>query len=448
MKAFFNKYYKNLFLANRLFVGLAISAILFLLSFFFTWLGVVPVIFFSGIVVLTAVDILMLYGTKKGVFAKRQAPERLSNGDDNELDIYIESFYPFNIFAGVIDEVPHQFQKRDVWFELKLSSREQKQVKYLLRPVKRGEYEFGNVLVYVRSPLGMIMRRYSFEQAETLPVYPSFLLMRKYELMAISHRLNEMGIKRMRRLGNSMEFEQIKNYVPGDDYRTLNWLATARRGELMVNSYTEEKSQYVYCVIDKSRVMKMPFEGMSLLDYSINASLVLSSVALLKEDKAGLITIAERIGAVIPAERKATQLNKIMEVLYKEKTRYLESNIELLYNTIRKTIKQRSLVMYFTNYESMSAMQRQLPVLKQIAKFHLLVIVFFENTELKALSEEPAKDIEGIYIKTIAGKFAYEKKLIVRELARHGIQAILTAPGDLTVNTINRYLEIKAGQKI
>lgn len=448
MKAFFNKYYKNLFLANRLFVGLAISAILFLLSFFFTWLGVVPVIFFSGIVVLTAVDILMLYGTKKGVFAKRQAPERLSNGDDNELDIYIESFYPFNIFAGVIDEVPHQFQKRDVWFELKLSSREQKQVKYLLRPVKRGEYEFGNVLVYVRSPLGMIMRRYCFEQAETLPVYPSFLLMRKYELMAISHRLNEMGIKRMRRLGNSMEFEQIKNYVPGDDYRTLNWLATARRGELMVNSYTEEKSQHVYCVIDKSRVMKMPFEGMSLLDYSINASLVLSSVALLKEDKAGLITIAERMGAVIPAERKVTQLNKIMEVLYKEKTRYLESNIELLYNTIRKTIKQRSLVMYFTNYESMSAMQRQLPVLKQIAKFHLLVIVFFENTELKALSEEPAKDIEGIYIKTIAGKFAYEKKLIVRELARHGIQAILTAPKDLTVNTINRYLEIKAGQKI
>jgi uncharacterized protein (DUF58 family) len=448
VKAFFNKYYKNLFLANRLFAGLAISAILFLLSFFFTWLGVVPIIFFSGIVVLTAVDILMLYGTKKGVFAKRQAPERLSNGDDNELDIYIESFYPFNIFAGVIDEVPHQFQKRDVWFELKLSSREQKQVKYLLRPVKRGEYEFGNVLVYVRSPLGMIMRRYSFEQAETLPVYPSFLLMRKYELMAISHRLNEMGIKRMRRLGNSMEFEQIKNYVPGDDYRTLNWLATARRGELMVNSYTEEKSQHVYCVIDKSRVMKMPFEGMSLLDYSINASLVLSSVALLKEDKAGLITIAERMGAVIPAERKVTQLNKIMEVLYKEKTRYLESNIELLYNTIRKTIKQRSLVMYFTNYESMSAMQRQLPVLKQIAKFHLLVIVFFENTELKALSEEPAKDIEGIYIKTIAGKFAYEKKLIVRELARHGIQAILTAPKDLTVNTINRYLEIKAGQKI
>ena len=119
-----------------------------------------------------------------------------------------------------------------------------------------------------------------------------------------------------------MEFEQVKNYVPGDDYRTINWKATARRGDLMVNSYTDEKSQHVYCIIDKSRAMKMPFEGLSLLDYAINASLVLSNIALLKEDKAGLITVAEKIGAVIPAERRPTQINKILEVLYKEKTRY------------------------------------------------------------------------------------------------------------------------------
>jgi len=215
-----------------------------------------------------------------------------------------------------------------------------------------------------------------------------------------------------------------------------------------VNTYTEERSQHVYCVIDKSRAMKMPFEGLSLLDYAINASLVLSSVALLKEDKAGIITISDRKGAVVAADKRPTQLNKIMEVLYREKTRYLETNMELLYNTIRGTLKQRSLVVFFTNFESMSALERQLPFLKRIAKFHLLVMVFFENTELKNLSEESASNVEGIYIKTIAEKFVYEKKLIVRELARHGIQSILTAPKNVTVNTINRYLELKANQKI
>ena len=281
-----------------------------------------------------------------------------------------------------------------------------------------------------------------------MPVYPSFLQMRKYELMAISNQLSEIGIKKIRRLGHSLEFEQVKNYVPGDDYRTINWKATARQGNLMVNNYTDEKSQHVYCIIEKSRVMKMPFEGLSLLDYAINASLVLSSVALIKEDKAGLITVAEKIGAVLPADRRPTQLNKILEVLYKEKTRYLETNMELLYTTIRSVIKQRSLVVFFTNFESMSALHRQLPILKRIAKFHLLLVVFFENTELKVLTEKPAKDVEDIYIKTIAEKFAYDKKLIVKELSKNNIQSILSTPQNLTVNTINKYLELKARQKI
>lgn len=429
-------------------MGLGCVVVLFLLSFFFPWLGDIPVIFFWLVILLFIIDIVMLYRLPKGIFAKRISPERLSNGDENEVSIYIESNYLFAIDVEIIDEIPHQFQKRDVLFKTTLTSRQHKLLNYLLRPIKRGEYEFGWLRVYVQSPLKLVSRRFNFEQAETLPVYPSFLQMRKYELMAISNRLNEIGIKKIRRLGHSMEFEQIKNYVAGDDYRTLNWKATARQGNLMVNSYTEEKSQHVYCVIDKSRAMKMPFEGLSLLDYAINASLVLSSVALLKEDKAGLITISDKKGAVIPAEKRPTQLNKIMEVLYREKTRYLETNMELLYTTIRNTLKQRSLVVFFTNFESASALERQLPYLKRIAKFHLLVMVFFENTELKALSEEPASDVEGIYIKTIAEKFVYEKKLMVKELARHGIQSILTAPQNVTVNAINRYLELKARQKI
>jgi len=151
---------------------------------------------------------------------------------------------------------------------------------------------------------------------------------------------------------------------------------------------------------------------------------------------------------VLPADKRPGQLNKILDVLYKEKTRYMETNMELLYSTIRNTIKQRSLVVFFTNYESISALNRQLPYLKRIAQFHLLLVVFFENTELKTLSEKHAADVEGIYVKTIAEKFANDKKLIVRELSKHGIQSILSTPQNLTVNTINRYLELKAKQMI
>ena len=447
MKPIF-QFFKTLFLTKQLFAGLAISSVFYLFSFFFPWLGILPSLFFWSLIALLLLDILLLYRLKNGIFATREAPERLSNSDDNEIGIYVESFYPFKVKAGIIDELPAQFQKRDLWIKASLVSRQNKIINYIVRPTKRGEYEFGNIHVYVQSPLQLIRRRYTFQQTTILPVYPSFLQMRKYELMAISNRLTDVGIKKIRRLGHSLEFEQIKNYVAGDDYRSVNWKASARKGELMVNAFTDEKAQHVYNIIDKSRAMKMPFDGLSLLDYAVNASLVLSNVALLKEDKAGLITVSKKIGAVVKADRKPMHLNKIMEVLYKEKSGFLETNMEALYIAIRSNIKQRSLLIFYTNFESLSAMQRQLPVLKRIAKFHLLLVVFFENTELKALSNSPANNVEEIYVQTVAAKFAYEKKQIVKELTRNGIQSILTSPKNLTVNSVNKYLEIKARQSI
>ncbi|SMC72618.1 DUF58 domain-containing protein [Pedobacter africanus] len=448
MKHLIRKYYTDLFLGKRFFAATGLCVTLFLFSFFLPWLGDLPYICFCVFVLLVLLDLLLLYRTKRGVFVRRDLPERLSNGDDNELYIYIENFYSFAVRLGIIDEIPFQFQKRDLWFKSSLKAGMHKTITYTLRPVKRGEYLFGKIRLYVQSPLGLVSRRFNFGDEDMVPVYPSFLQLRKYELMAISNRLNEIGIKKIRRLGHSMEFDQVRNYVQGDDYRTVNWKATARKGDLMVNSFTDEKAQHVYCVIDKSRTMKMPFEGLSLLDYAINASLILSNVALVKEDKAGLITVAEQTASIVPADRRPAQLGKIMEVLYKEKTRYLELNMEALYSSIRATLKQRSLVVFFTNFESMSALNRQLPFLKRIARFHLLLIVFFENTELRALTEKPIRNVEDIYTQTIAAKFAYEKKLMVKELAKHGILSILTPPDQLTINVVNRYLAIKAQQKI
>jgi uncharacterized protein (DUF58 family) len=194
--------------------------------------------------------------------------------------------------------------------------------------------------------------------------------------------------------------------------------------------------------------MKMPFDGLSLLDHAINASLILLNVALMKQDKAGLITFSEKIGSVLMADKKPSQMQMILEVLYNQKTRYLETDFEQLYAHIRNRITRRSLVVLFTNFESMSGLQRQLPYLRKLSQHHLLLVVFFENTGLLQLTEKKARDIESIYIRTIGEKFAYEKKLIVKELQKYGILSILTAPQHVTVNTVNKYLELKSRQAI
>lgn len=445
---FWSNYITPLFLTRRFYAAVIVCVVLFVSRFFLTWLGIIPYAVLLALVVLLTIDYLMLFRNRKGIFARRTHAERFSNGDENPVRLDIENRYVFPVSLEIIDEIPHQFQRRDVLFKTNINSGESSVINYELRPVKRGAYQFGMVNVFASTSIGIISRRYKFEQPKDVPVYPSYIQMRKYQLMAISHRLSEVGVKKIRRIGHSLEFEQIKEYVQGDDYRTLNWKATARKGQLMVNNFTDEKSQQVYCVIDKGRVMKMPFEGLSLLDYAINASLVLSNVALTKQDKAGLVTFSEKIGAFLLANKNPVQMQSILEVLYNQKTRYLESDFEQLYATLRRKVSQRSLIVLFTNFESLSGMRRHLPYLRKIAQHHLLLTVFFENTELKSLLEAPAQTVEEVYTKTIAEKFAFEKRLIAKELQQYGILSILTTPQQLTVNTINKYLELKAKQAI
>jgi uncharacterized protein (DUF58 family) len=385
----------------------------------------------------------LIFGKRYALRAERITSERWSNGDENKVILHFQNNYSFPITAHIIDELPAQFQEINWFRKTKMNSNSEHRIVYTVKPLSRGEYSYGDINVFVKGPLQLAKRRFIFPAEETIKVYPSYMQMRRYHLLAVSNRLQEAGVKRVRRLGHSMEFEQIKEYVRGDDYRTINWKATARKRDLMVNNYTDERSQQVYCLVNKGRTMKMPFEGMTLLDYAINASLVLSNVALVRQDKAGIITFAENLDFFLPADKKSTQMNHILETLYRQQTRFLEPDFEKLYSIIRNRITHRSLLVLFTNFESMDSLQREMASLKLIAQYHLLLVIFFENTELKELTESKAATMEDIYIKTIAEKFSFEKRLMVKELHKNGILSILTSPQHLTVDTINKYLELK-----
>lgn len=438
------KLLKTLYLSKRLFQAGGAVVFVFVLTFVFDTPVIVPKVLFMAWIALAITDLMLLYRYRAGIIGRRIAPERLSNGDDNDITIDLENNFPFAVNLRIVDEIPHQFQRRDLLFNIALKAREAKALVYTLRPVKRGEYSFGSVNVFAESPIAFFNRRFKFSGDALVPVYPSFMQMRKYELMAISNRLTEVGIKKIRRIGQNMEFELIKEYVSGDDFRTINWRATARKNSLMVNHYQDERSQQVYSLIDKGRVMEVPFNGLSLLDYAINASLVISNIAIKKSDKAGLITFQHKVSATVAASKQSRQLSMIMDVLYNQKTSYRETDFEALFMHVRRKLSQRSLLLLFTNFESLYSLQRQLPYLKRLSDHHLLVVIFFENTELNEVLTLPAENLKDVYHKAVAEKFSYDKKLIVRELARHGIQAVLTAPEQLTVNTINKYLELKA----
>lgn len=440
-----NNLFQILFFTNRFYFLLGGNVLLFIISFFIPHIYNIAIIAFIVLVGIMLLDmILLLLRPATIISMERKASNRFSNGDDNEVLLDFNSRYPFPVFVSVIDEVPFQFQERNFFLKAKVAAGGAHVFRYILRPVERGLYQFGYSNVFVKSALGMISRRFVFDNEQSVSVYPSYLQLRHYELYSYMNRLNELGVHKRRVIGHSMEFDHIKPYTKGDDVRLLNWKATARSGNLMVNNFVEERSQQVYSVIDKGRTMKMPFNGLSLLDYAINASLVFSNVAVNKGDKAGLVTFTENKVEVLAASNKKVQVNKILETLYAQETLWQESDYEALSVQLRSNLSTRSLLMLYTNFESMSSLHRQLPFLRRLARYHLVLVVFFENTELKKVTEQTVQDVEGIYKQTIAQKFAYDKKLIVKELAKYGIMSLLSPPEQLTLNVVNKYLELKS----
>lgn len=437
------RFLKSLYLRQRFFYVVFGTAVLFLLSYWwqviypFIWLGVLA----FGLIFLA--DVIALY-RKSSFTGARNLPDKFSNSDQNEVLLTFENAYRFKVSVEIIDELPKQFQKRDFNKILQITNGEKSKFEYFLRPVERGEYHFGKLNCYVSSPINLIKRRYIFSDEQMVKVYPSFVQMKKYDFLAIDNRMTQLGLKKIRRIGHTMEFEQIKEYVPGDDIRTINWKATAKRGDVMINQFQDEKSQPIYSIIDVSRVMKMPFDGLKLVDYAINSTLAFSNIALKKKDRVGMMTFSEKVKDMLPAKGKKTHLNLMLKTLYNIDTRFLDSDFGSVYAYLKRQVSHRSLLMLYTNFEHISSLKRQLPYLKAIARKHVLVVIFFENTELTELIEKPTDKIDEVYEKTIAAQFQYDKKVMVNELEKNGIQAVLTAPENLTVNTINKYLELKS----
>lgn len=436
--------WRQLYLSNRFFAVFSGLAALFVAGFWLFSLFVLAQVLFVLALALLILDGLMLFARPLRILLRRKLPKVLSLGDTTEVVIELKNRTPIPLHLQLVDEIPVQFQVRDLSFSLQLRPGEEQEVSYTLRPTQRGTHLFGVVNVFASTRIGLIERRIQSHQRTELPVYPSIIQMKQYELYAFDKISHHHGLKRMRRIGHSYEFDQIKNYVRGDDYRGINWKATGRRAELMVNHYQDERAQQVYAIIDKSRAMRMPFDGLSLMDHSVNSTLALANIVLKKHDRAGLITFSDVIGSVLKADSQPIQLQKFLQTLYREQERPGEANYDLLYYAARKLISGRSLLLLFSNFESMPALDRVLPVLRRINALHLLVVVFFENTEIRDFADQPAQNLEDIYRQTVARKYLAEKTAMVTKLRQYGIQAVLTRPENLSMNTINKYLELKA----
>lgn len=422
--------------------------LLFLASYLWVPLFYIAVCVLAIFVLLTLADVLLLYRVAQPVAVQRNIPEVFHLGEFNSIDLHLDNLTNLELKYLVIEEIPDIFQVRNFALPGVLKAREKTQRRYEIKAVRRGQFRFERTVVYLKTAIGFIQRRINIDHAHLVRVYPSTRLFKKYQLLAASSQYALAGNRQLRKIGHSMEFDQIRDYVQGDDIRSINWKATARKGNLMVNNYIDEKSQTVYSIIDGGRLMHYTFDGLSLLDYAVNASLLLSKIVLLKEDKAGLILFNDTVRHILVADKQSRQMLRINQLLYNYHTDFKDSSFEHLVNAVSHKVTQRSLLVLYTNFESKISFDRQLVYFRQLAKKHLLCVVFFENTVIKAYTDRESQTLEEVFVSTIAEKYAFEKKQIVRQLKNMGIVAILTTPQQLNTDVMNKYLELKASQMI
>ena len=434
----------NGFLTPRFFVVWSGMVIYFITSYFIAPIFALGPYLLGFVCIITCLDLYLLFRVINPVSSSRSMSERLSLGYPEPVTITVQNLTGLSLRAQILDEIPFEFQIRDLTYETTLPPNGSAVWNYQVTPKDRGNYDFGKTILLIRTPLGMIARRVPTGSAQRVPVYPSVKLVKEMQTILATPLAAHYGIKQIRRLGQSQEFDHIRHYVTGDDYQRINWKASSRGQSLHVNHYEDERAQPIYLLFDRNRSMQLPFDGLTLLDHSINAGLVLANTALGKYDQVGLLSFAERTDVFLQASASSQQKHLLLEQLYNLQASTGESDYEMLYATIRKSLKVRSLLFLFVNFESMPAFERVLPILRLINKRHLLVPVFFENTELANYVHQTPGDLRTIYHHTLAEKIQAEKKQMIYRIGLHGIQSLHTKPQELTINLINRYLEMKA----
>ena len=400
-----------------------------------------------------ALDAWALWRSGGALASRRTVEDKLSNGDPNPVRLEVTNALPFTTRVLVLDEPPAPFVATDpalriLRFTATLAPGERAAFAYSVRPTERGAYSWGSVNAYATGPLGLLQRRFRDGSEETRPAYPSIIQMRRYAFLAATNRLSEAGVRPVRRRGHAHEFDRLRDYAPGDDVRRINWKATARRqgrpgGGLVTNEYHDERQQPLYAALDMGRAMREAFDGLTLLDHSVNAALALLNVALIKGDRAGLVAFGKSVQTVVPAAGGPRQRVRLLESLYALQPTFEEPGYGALYAGVRARMPKRGLFLLFTNFETRTALRRRLPQLQALARRHRLVVVFFENVGVQSIVERPAERPAEVYIKDQAERLAEERRAVLETLQQAGIGALLTTPDALTVDTINRYLILR-----
>ena len=399
-------------------------------------------------------------------YIQRENDARLSLGANNRVLLHIENRGTRTVRAIARDEPPPEFRADRVLLtsptpeaaskNFSLAPRVPVALGYHVRPPRRGDYAFGDTNLRWTGVLGLVKRQARFSTRAPVKVYPNLLDIRKYELQARKGQLQEIGLRQMRMLGSGTEFERLREYQLDDEFRKIDWKATARRAKPVTREFETEKSQTIMSLLDTGRLMRPPVadpdnpsgQGLAKLDYAVNAVLMLSYVAALRGDRVGMLSFADEVKQYLAPRAGRGQFYRMLATLYAADTEPVESDYVRAFAYLGAKHKRRSLVVIFSDIATGIAADTLVKQIAPMSPRHLVLLVAISDPTVLQLAQQIPRDSVAVYERAVAEQLVDERTLILEKLRQRGVLTLDVPANQLTVSVVNKYLELKARGRI
>jgi uncharacterized protein (DUF58 family) len=372
-----------------------------------------------------------------------EAPDVLSLGRPNVVRAELRSSARRKLDVLLTQDMFDDGEAPDLPVALTLEARGSAATSWKIVPHRRGAHLLGPVVVRYPTPLGLFFRQLALGDPRPVRVYPDLASLRTYDLLARQDR--EHGLLRTaRRQGGESEFERLREYTRDDEYRAIDWRATARSRKLIVRQYQVESNQSLMLVLDAGRLMTVVAHGMPLFDHALNASLLLAHVAATRGDRIGLLGFDSEVRAFVSPSGGPAAERRLIKVTYDLHARLVESDYDGAFRTLAIRVRKRSLAVFFTQVVDDTAAQSVLARTRSLLPTHLPLVVLLRDTEVEGLVADRNRAASSLYVKAAAAEELRRRDGFARELGRAGVLVLPVRAAELTPALVNRYLEIKA----
>jgi uncharacterized protein (DUF58 family) len=430
------------FFSGRFFFIFGCASAALIPAYFYYPSGLAIPLAVNGLLLLAALIDFLAGPSPKDILIQRPLPYPLAVDRPNEVALELANRSGQPVSMIIRDDAPHQCRIDSLPVTAAVYPGSDARFTYRATPAERGTGQFGNIHFWLSGPMGLVWKRGESEGTRSVKLYPGLALIERQRL-ELRRSVAQEATRPIWRKGHGTEFHSLRDYVAGDDFRLIHWRTSARRGKPVVRQNRVERSQTVFIVLDAGRMMTARVLGKTKLDHALNAALLLAYAALELGDKVGAMMIAQDVLSFVPPARTPDQFGRILDSTYALEPRMEEPRFYLALSELSSKVKRRSLIVVFTDLIDERASEGLLRCSLGLLPRHLPVVVAMSDTEVARLAESVPKDKQDLYRQGVAAEMLERRERALSRLKSAGVLVMDTPPDQISVQVLERYLDIK-----